>query len=559
MESQGKLPTLNSINFENSSPRIHLYPNNGTKKCLECTSDLKTLYSSKSRNILTLQGEKRITEYIWICKNDDCSNFNIKIYSERMTPSGSKFAFDIILEVGRLRREEKKTFKEVIENLKSRGVDIGRSRSCAKHVFSYYEIYELLLKQEECNQQQQGQDVILSIDGAKPKKGSETLYIITNALTNEVYHDSWTLYSDTCSIEEILNQVKGQNLNVLGFVSDKQRTLLLGVQKVFGELPHQLCQFHWLQEIGKILYGLDKQINTSIKKNLRKIRQMTINTKNKVRDGILPETNLRFLQELESYLTVIFSDCSKPPFQFKSIKNWYRLKDMLSSFFELLEDHNEHVFKTAVKSLPPQVKTVIQVTRIFAEICETTLFDIKTLEIGLQWLIQITESLDPKNIPGEFLGVLPLSQVGEVLLLEYIDGLETHGNEFLEEFCSTIKKSFLRWTPQLFTCFDYPHIPRTNNKKEQLINQIKQSYSKITGRSDNFNLLRHQTSFRYTLCSPNIKSLLKFCQNVSRNAYKKTKTKVLKRINVLRKEYRIKHNFQVMWKESFKKISEVLQ
>jgi hypothetical protein len=507
---------------------------------------------------LTLQGEKQITEHFWVCKNENCPKFNVKLNPKRMTPLGSKYAFDIIVEVGRLRREQKMTFDEIVQSLRSRGVDIGSSRSSAKHLLQYYEIYELLWKEEELNSQCQGQDVVLSIDGAKPKKGSETLYIVSNALTNEVYHDEWTLYSDTCSIEEILNEVKKRDLNVVGFVSDKQRTLLLGVQNVFGELPHQLCQFHWLQEIGKDLYGLDKQINVYIKKNLRKLRQLTINTKNRFQQGTLPAMNIIFLQEIESYLTVIFNDYSKPPFQFKSIKNWYCLKDMFAYFFELLKEHEEHVFHTAVKSLPVQVKTLIQVTRTLAEIIETVLFDIKTLETGLQWIIQIVELLDPKNIPAEFIGVLPPSQIGETLLLEFIDDLDCQGNEFLEEFRSSIRRSFLRWTPQLFTCFDYPHVPRTNNKKEQLINQIKQSFSKITGRSDNHKLLRHQHSFRYTTNSINTKSFLKFCQKVSRNVYKKMKTKVLERLTVLRKEYRIKHNFQGMWSESFKKISEVL-
>jgi hypothetical protein len=114
-ESLGEPIKLYTNNFDRSSPRIQLYPNNGTKKCLECTSSLKSFYSSTPRNIKTLEGEKKVTEHIWICTNELCPNFNVNVYPIRLTPLGSCYGLDIIAEVGRLRRDEKKTYKEIIQ------------------------------------------------------------------------------------------------------------------------------------------------------------------------------------------------------------------------------------------------------------------------------------------------------------------------------------------------------------------------------------------------------------------------------------------------------------
>jgi hypothetical protein len=41
------------------------------------------------------------------------------------------------------------TIVEIIQNFHSRWVDIGSSRSKVKHLFQYYEIYELLWKEDE--------------------------------------------------------------------------------------------------------------------------------------------------------------------------------------------------------------------------------------------------------------------------------------------------------------------------------------------------------------------------------------------------------------------------
>ncbi|MHA2243700.1 MAG: hypothetical protein ACXADY_01895 [Candidatus Hodarchaeales archaeon] len=130
---------------------------------------------------------------------------------------------------------------------------MGKSSSCAKHLARYYEIDELGWAECTLSIQCQGQDVILAIDGAKPENGTPTLYLISDAQQAMMYYSEWLLYSGKNQLKGLLQQVSQLDLNVVGFVSDKQRAILLAVRDIFGLIPHQYCQFHWIQAVFRQL------------------------------------------------------------------------------------------------------------------------------------------------------------------------------------------------------------------------------------------------------------------------------------------------------------------
>ncbi len=177
--------------IQKNSPRIHLYPNNRPNKCVECDKTVVELYRTKERKIRRLGGEQEIIEHIFGCVNPECPQADQKLHPPRQTPPRSSYHFEIIREVGRLRKQEHKTFEDIITELQRQNVEIGKSSSCARHLFHYYEIYEMIWAKQDLKEQCQGQDVVLAIDGAKPENGVATLYLVTDALKQEVYGSDW--------------------------------------------------------------------------------------------------------------------------------------------------------------------------------------------------------------------------------------------------------------------------------------------------------------------------------------------------------------------------------
>ena len=57
-------------------------------------------------------------------------------------------------------------------------------------------------------------------------------------------------------------------------VSDAQRPIRLAVQKVLPDVPHQLCQFHYLKEAAKPIIEADRHAKTELKKYTRGVREI---------------------------------------------------------------------------------------------------------------------------------------------------------------------------------------------------------------------------------------------------------------------------------------------
>jgi len=509
------------------------------------------LYRTKERKIRRLGGDQEIIEHIFGCVNPECPQTDQKLYPPRQTPPRSSYHFEVIREVGRLRKQEHKTFEDIITELQRQKVEIGESSSCSRHLFHYYEIYEMIWAKQDLEEQCQGQDVVLAIDGAKPENGVATLYLVTDALKQEVYGSDWLLYSGTEHIVKLLRQIEALDLNVVGFVSDKQRALLLAVQEVFGDIPHQFCQFHWFKEASRPLSELDRRLNKYLKKNLRKLRILTRTVEKSVVKGKLPSHNLIVLKELEPFLTVLLQAKNKPPFVLKGLQNWQRAKLLLTEILAILSDANIPVFDGTTRFLPPSHKSLILAARYLTETLETSLFDVWNVHIASQWQITLEELFNPESQSVEWVKEKRSATYAQKQFHRFITRVNTYGSCFLETLQTHVKESFNRWVHGLLVCFDHPSIPRTNNSLENYVYLLKKRQTKTSGRRNNHLTLRHQQCFRYILNIPLVDQFIRYCQNTSIKRYNKFRQHYFDLLDPIIKEHRIKRDFSKMIKHSF--------
>jgi hypothetical protein len=59
---------------------------------------------------------------------------------------------------------------------------------------------------------------------------------------------------------------------VVGVVSDGQHSIRLAVAKVWPDVPHQLCQFHYLREAALPICEADRHAKKELKKTVRGVR-----------------------------------------------------------------------------------------------------------------------------------------------------------------------------------------------------------------------------------------------------------------------------------------------
>ena len=76
----------------------------------------------------------------------------------------------------------------------------------------------------------------------------------------------------TALLKEVKKLLEELVVPVKGILSDGEETIRSAVAFVFPDVPHQLCQFHYLKDATKLLYEADRNAKTHLKKHLRGVR-----------------------------------------------------------------------------------------------------------------------------------------------------------------------------------------------------------------------------------------------------------------------------------------------
>jgi hypothetical protein len=246
------------------------------KQCVGCQQRLWVAYHAQ-RTLMTLGGLVRLTLVVRRCRNRACALYHLPYRPEEegawALPHG-EFGLDIITLIGQLRYGEHRSIPEIHQRLESRGVSIAQ-RTVTDLLERYEELVALHLADEariKARLKQQGQ-VILAIDGMQPDVGHEVLWIIRECLSGEVLLARTLLSSTRGDLASLLCAVKeAVGVPIRGVISDGQQTIRQTVAACLGDVPHQLCHFHYLDEAAGAIFEADRHAKAELKKLVRGVR-----------------------------------------------------------------------------------------------------------------------------------------------------------------------------------------------------------------------------------------------------------------------------------------------
>jgi len=181
---------------------------------------------------------------------------------------------DVIALTGTLRYREHRSVPEIHQELTRRGVAI-----CERSVL--LERYDELVAASagtaahRAALERQGR-VILAIDGLQPDVGHEVLWVIRDCLSGLVLL-ARALLSSACNelaglLREVAADLAAFGVPVDGVVSDGQPSIRLAISKVWPDVPHQLCHFHYLREAALPIFEADRHAKKELKKTVRGVR-----------------------------------------------------------------------------------------------------------------------------------------------------------------------------------------------------------------------------------------------------------------------------------------------
>jgi len=364
---------------------------------------------------------------------------------------------------------------------------------------------------------------------------------------------------ETNELMQLFADIKALDINIVGLTSDKQLSFLTAGQKVFEEVPHQACQVHWLLEVGEKLFEYDRAINARIRKSGSKIRALIRNTMKDVRNGTIPVRGLQYLKTLEPFIDIVMQGQSKPPFHFISLQNDNKLHQLKKNFDQLWAGQQDHLLTLYTSQIPKSYRRLVQIYRIVHKTCLEITKDIQDLQQGHSWLTTINEFLDPELIPFPWLVKANRAALAQQRLETYIQSLRPGTSPYLQTTLERLNKMAHNWSNYLYTCFNFPFIPRTNNKKERMIGEIKKKYIQITGRRNNYNTLQAQFTFSSILQPVNKRHMCRFMRFNSRKTYETGRQLFLELLAPSQRINAIKRNYTKQLTETFHKLKEEIR
>ena len=169
----------------------------------------------------------------------------------------ASFWLDVIALVGALRHAEHRSVPEIHRELLGRGVSVSE-RTVTNLLDRYEELVALRLSEHAGLRErikEQGR-AVLAIDGLQPDVGHEALWVVRECLSGEVLLARSLLGGTREDLVPLLEEVADAlPVPIKGVISDGQHSVRKAVQSALPSVPHQLCQFHYLREAAKEVYG----------------------------------------------------------------------------------------------------------------------------------------------------------------------------------------------------------------------------------------------------------------------------------------------------------------
>lgn len=288
------------------------------------------------RRLTFLDEVVQFTLVIRRCRTPSCARYQRAYRPEEegalALPHG-EFGLDVIALVGQLRYREHRSVPEIHQELGRRGVVLAE-RTVTNLIERYEELVALRLTNRHRLRDRLVREggVVLALDGMQPDVGHEVLWVIRDCLTGEPLLARSLLSGTEADLAALLREVKDAlPVPILGIVSDGQQSIGRAVRSALPEIPHQLCQFHYLREAARPIYEADRHAKKELKKVVRGIRPIERAVEG--RTGPEAEVTRGYCLAVRSALT----DDGRPPLCASGLKLRDRLEAIDASLGRLAE------------------------------------------------------------------------------------------------------------------------------------------------------------------------------------------------------------------------------
>lgn len=249
------------------------WPDYISRRCDICETPLKFAHADNGKLIHTLEGDIQQVVYKYTCPNEKCENWKRYLNpAPRYDYDQHYFGKDVLNRVAR----EIFVFNQNPEQIHLRftlDYSLDISLRTVQRMYNdciLVKAHKIDEKTEEKIQKNKG--VIMAADGQDPGAGMDAIWLFTDCLTGRVLH---TRQTDSMPSEKLQEEIHGilskYQVALLGFVSDKQNSIVKCMREYFPQIPHQYCTWHFAGHLWDHLKTFDTQIYTFLKSGIKSL------------------------------------------------------------------------------------------------------------------------------------------------------------------------------------------------------------------------------------------------------------------------------------------------
>jgi hypothetical protein len=246
--------------------------------CPQCGGPTWQQYTNR-RTVVTLDGGVHLRLKVRRCQTPSCARYRKAYRPEaegRLALPQHEFGLDVIVQIGQWRYRAHRSVPEMHAALRARALPISQ-RTVTNLLDRYDELVALSVLDPDrlrAITAAQGR-IILALDGLQPDAGHEVLWVLRDCLSGEILLVRSLLSATEADLAALLTEVRDAlEVPIAAVISDGQPSIRKAVARVFPDVPHQLCHFHYLREAAKLIFEADRHAKKELKKRVRGIRPL---------------------------------------------------------------------------------------------------------------------------------------------------------------------------------------------------------------------------------------------------------------------------------------------
>ncbi len=246
--------------------------------CLECGKILR-IKQHRERTLQTLDQKLMVSARDTGCGNPLCSNSNIyrPIEESKLALPKREFGLDVVCLV--LEKHLGEMSLASIHKILTEeyGVKVSQTHVGNLLRLGLAMVHARNLESDSLREKLRGQGgIILSIDAVVFGERASPFYVMRDVISSEFLLAERLETRRAVDLIALFEKVKALDIPVLGIVSDKEAAFLTAAEKVFPEVPHQICQTHYLLNLAKPLESTSAALGRGVKATVQAVRGLEL-------------------------------------------------------------------------------------------------------------------------------------------------------------------------------------------------------------------------------------------------------------------------------------------